>query len=126
MQKVLIIYFSQPGEVYNVGMVEVGNTEIMANNIADILRADNMAVDMFKIEPETEYPVEYQAVLEISQKEMAEDARPEFKGETPDASQYNAIFVGYPIWWGEPPRILYSVLERMNLKDKWIIRIKFI
>ena len=48
MQKVLIVYFSQPGEVYNVGTVDVGNTEIMANNIAEILRARDKKVDLFK------------------------------------------------------------------------------
>ena len=119
--KTLIIYFSQPGEVYNVGMVDIGNTEIMAKNIAEILQADGIGVDMFKIEPVKEYPREYQAVLEIAQAEMAEDARPEFKGEIPDASDYDAIFVGYPIWWGEPPYIVYSVLEKMNLDGKWMI-----
>lgn len=121
MQKVLIVYFSQPGEVYNVGTVDVGNTEIMANNIAEILRARDKKVDLFKIKPVKEYPIEYQSVLEVSQQEMAEDARPEFEGDAPDTATYDAIFIGYPIWWGEPPRIIYSVLEKMNLDDKWVI-----
>ncbi|MBR3220557.1 flavodoxin [Candidatus Saccharibacteria bacterium] len=121
MKKVLIVFFSQAGEVYNVGMVDVGNTEIMANNIADILKAQDHEVDLFKIEPVKPYPVEYQAVIEASQKEMMEDAKPDFKGEVPDTSKYNAIFVGYPIWWGDAPRIVYSALEKMNLKDKWVV-----
>ena len=121
MNKVLIVFFSQAGEVFNVGMVEVGNTEIMANHIADILKERDFKVDLFKIEPVNPHPEEYQAVVEVSQKELAEDARPEFKGEAPSTDGYKAIFIGYPIWWGVPPQIVYSVLEKMDLKDKWII-----
>lgn len=121
MHKILIMFFSQAGEVYNVGMVEVGNTEIMAHNLAKILEERDWKADIFKIEPKVPYPVEYQAVIDVSQKEIVDDARPEFVGEVPDASQYDAIFVGYPIWWGEPPRIIYTALEKMDLKDKWVI-----
>ena len=121
MKRVLIVYFSQAGEVYNVGTVEVGNTEIMANNIADILRERDFAVDTFKIEPVEPYPLEYQPLIELAQQEIEQNARPDFKGEAPKTADYDAIFVGYPIWWGELPMVVYSVLEQMDLKDKWII-----
>ncbi|MBQ8984840.1 flavodoxin family protein [Candidatus Saccharibacteria bacterium] len=33
MDKILVIYFSHAGENYNVGTVEVGNTELLAKEI---------------------------------------------------------------------------------------------
>ena len=49
--KKLIVYFSHPGENYNVGYIEKGNTHIIADMIADATGAD-----IFEIVPEKGYP----------------------------------------------------------------------
>ncbi len=38
-------------------------------------------------------------------------ARPEITGSVEDIEQYDVIFIGYPIWWGQAPKIIYTFLE---------------
>lgn len=33
----------------------------------------------------------------------------------------DVVYIGYPIWWGEAPHIVYSLVENVNLKGKTII-----
>lgn len=115
--KILIAFFSRADENYNVGTVEVGNTEIMAGFIKDYL--GNKA-DTFKIDPVKEYPADYRECTQVATEEKNEDARPEFK-EDIDISKYDTIFIGYPIWWGEPPMIINTFLEKYDFSGKTII-----
>lgn len=43
--------------------------------------------------------------------------RPELKNNI-DVSNYDYIYLGYPIWWGEAPNILYTFVENTNLSGK--------
>ena len=36
----------------------------------------------------------------------------------PDIADYDTVILGHPIWWGIPPRILYTVLEDLDLTGK--------
>lgn len=49
-----------------------------------------------------------------------ENARQEIKNEI-DISNYDYIFLGYPIWWGQAPKIMYTFVESHNLTNKTII-----
>lgn len=51
---ILVAYFSLAGEQYDVGVIEKGNTEIIAEMIADATNAD-----IFKIESTEEYSTTY-------------------------------------------------------------------
>lgn len=33
----------------------------------------------------------------------------------------DVVYIGYPIWWGEAPHIVYSLVENINLKKKTVI-----
>lgn len=33
----------------------------------------------------------------------------------------DVVYIGYPIWWGEAPHIIYSLVENVNLKKKTVI-----
>ena len=48
-------------------------------------------------------------------------ARPEFVGEVADMAQYDTVFVGFPIWWYEAPRIIQTFLERYDLTGKTVV-----
>ena len=43
--------------------------------------------------------------------EQREKARPAIAGELPDLSQYDVVFIGSPVWWGDWPMILYTFFE---------------
>lgn len=33
----------------------------------------------------------------------------------------DVVYIGYPIWWGQAPHIMYSLVESVNLKKKTVI-----
>jgi flavodoxin len=114
--KVLIVYFSRTGENYNVGNVEVGNTAIMASYMKEYLNADS-----FEIVPVNKYPDSYDECLSVATKEKNEDARPAIESKLDDISKYDTVFIGYPIWWGSIPQIVYTFMEEYDLSGKTII-----
>ena len=44
-------------------------------------------------------------------------ARPAIEGELPDLTGYDTILIGYPIWWGDVPRIVSNFVENVDLAD---------
>lgn len=114
--KILVVYFSKTGENYNVGVVDVGNTAMMASYIVDYLNADS-----FEIVPVKKYSDNYQKSTEEAKKEQSENARPEIKNKLNNLSDYDTIFIGYPIWWGDLPMIVYTFLESYDFSGKTII-----
>ena len=117
--KILIAYFSRADENYNVGNVDVGNTEIMAGFIKDYL-GDN--ADSFKIDPVKAYPTNYKECTEVATQELNSNARPEFKNANSlNMDNYDTIFIGYPIWWGDVPMIINTFLEKYDFSGKTII-----
>ena len=105
--KVLVVYFSRTGEQYNVGVIDKGNTAIVAEMIAE-----KTGADMFEILPEKDYyPYTYMELTDVAKKEQNENARPAYAGEAPDLSQYDTVFIGAPVWWGDWPMICYTFFE---------------
>lgn len=108
-KKVLIAYFSA-----------TNNTENIANHLNDILDAD-----LYEIVPETPYTADdlnYNDSSSRSSQEMnTPDSRPVISGNVENMEQYDVIFLGYPIWWGEAPRIINTFLESYDLSGKTIV-----
>ncbi|MDE5908276.1 MAG: NAD(P)H-dependent oxidoreductase [Lachnospiraceae bacterium] len=111
---ILVAYFSLADEQYEVGVVEKGNTQIVAKIIADQTGADT-----FSIESTVAYPTTYDGLLEISREE--ENNPPEIAGTVENMDDYNIIFIGYPIWWGDLPAIVKVFLESYDLSGKTVI-----
>ena len=103
----LVVYFSRTGEQYNVGVIDKGNTAIVADMIAN-----QTGADVFEILPQEDYyPYTYDELTDVAKKELNENARPAYAGEVPDLSQYSTIFIGAPVWWGDWPMIMYTFFE---------------
>ena len=107
--KILIAYFSA-----------TNNTEGIANHLDAILDAD-----LYEIVPETPYTsddLNYNDSNSRSSQEMDDpDARPAISDSVENMEQYDVIFLGYPIWWGEAPRIINTFLESYDLSGKTIV-----
>ena len=117
--KILVAYFSRADENYNVGNVAVGNTEIMAGFIKEYL---GDRADAFKIDPVKAYPTNYKECTEVATQELNSNARPEFKNTNSlNMDNYDTIFIGYPIWWGDVPMIINTFLEKYDFTGKTII-----
>ena len=115
---ILVIYFSRTGEQYTVGVIDKGNTSIVADMIAEATGAD-----MFEVLPEEDYyPYTYNALTDIALQEQREKARPAYqKEELPELSQYSTVFIGAPVWWGDWPMIMNTFFENEDLAGKKLI-----
>lgn len=114
--KTLVVYFSKAGDNYNVGEVEIGNTAMMASYIKEYLKADS-----FEIEPVNPYLGKYSEVVDKAKEEQENDERPKIKNNISNFNDYDTIFIGYPIWWGDIPQIVYTFLEEYDFTDKKVI-----
>ena len=107
VSRILVVYFSRTGEQYTVGVIDHGNTAIVAEMIAD-----DTGADLFEILPvDDHYPMTYAELTDVAKKEQNENARPAYAGEVPDLSQYDTVFIGAPVWWGDWPMIMYTFFE---------------
>ncbi len=96
------------------------NTERVANHIADITGADK-----YEIIPKIPYGPEnsnyYDPSTRAYQEQYDDTARPEIEGELQNIDKYDIVFLGYPIWYGKAPKIIYTFLESYNFEGKTII-----
>jgi flavodoxin len=113
---ILVAYFSQAGEQYDVGVVEKGNTQIVAEMIADETDAD-----LFHVERKAAYPSKLSELLDEAQDEQKNSARPELAAAVDNWDDYDTIFLGYPIWWGDMPMPVYTFLESYDFTGKTVI-----
>ena len=114
--KILVAYYSRPGDNYEVGVIQKGNTAIMAEMVAE-----KTGGTLFEIKPVKPYPDSYKECTEVAKKEQAENARPEIANKVEDWQSYDVIFLGYPIWWSDFPMIIYTFLEQNDFNGKTVI-----
>lgn len=109
MRKVLVAYFSASG-----------TTERVA---CDIARATGG--DLYEIAPQAPYTaadLDWRNSQSRTSLEHADDAcRPALAAELPDTAGYDAVFVGFPIWWYVEPRIVDTFVEGADLANKVVI-----
>lgn len=107
--KVLVAYFSA-----------TGNTRPLAEHIADALKAD-----LYEITPETPYTsadLNYGNSSSRTSIEMNDPAsRLSISGSVENMEQYDIVFLGYPIWWGDAPHIIHTFLESYDFGGKTIV-----
>ncbi len=115
-KNILVAYFSRADENYNVGTIDVGNTQIVAEYIASEVGADS-----FHIETVTPYPADYDECCDVAKQELADKARPEIQGGVENMEQYDIVFLGYPIWWGDMPMAVYTFMDSYDCSDKVVI-----
>jgi flavodoxin len=107
--KVLVAYFSC-----------TGNTEKIALYIAESLGAS-----VFQILPAEPYTAEDLNYYDNSARAMREQsdasARPAISEMPEQPADYDVIFLGYPIWCAQAPKILYTFAESFDLSGKTVV-----
>ena len=107
--KVLVAYFSA-----------TGTTKGVAEHIADGLNAD--LYEIVPQQPYTDADLNYRDNNSRSTVEMNDpDARPEISGSVENMDQYDIVFLGYPIWWYDAPRIMSTFVESYDFSGKTIV-----
>ncbi len=103
---ILVVYFSA-----------TGTTRGVAEKLAEGLSAD-----LYEIVPEEPYTDadlnwnDSSSRTSIETEDLA--CRPAIAGELPDLTPWDTILIGYPIWWGDVPRIVSNFVENVDLTDK--------
>lgn len=115
-KKNLIVYFSRAGEQYSVGNITEGNTAIVAKMIAEKTGGDLFEV---KLANDT-YPTGYTELTEVAEKEKNSRARPEIIGNVENFADYDTVFIGSPVWWGDMPMALYTFIEQYDWANKTV------
>lgn len=97
-----------------------GTTKGVAGHIADGLNAD--FYEIVPEEPYTDADLDYHDNNSRSTVEMNDpSSRPAISGSVENMDQYDIVFLGYPIWWGEAPRIVSSFVESYDFSGKIIV-----
>lgn len=107
--KILVAYFSA-----------TNTTEGVAGHIANGLNAD--LYEIAPEEPYTDADLNYNDDNSRSTLEMNDSsARPAISGSVENMEQYDIVFIGYPIWWGDAPRIVSTFMESYDFSGKTIV-----
>ena len=111
----------EPGAALVAYFSCTGTTEKAAQRIAEATGAD-----LYKIEPQAPYTAEdlnYNDEQSRANREMNDpDARPAIAGDKlANMEAYQVIYLGYPIWWGQAPRIISTFMESYDLGGKTIV-----
>ena len=111
--RMLVVFFSRAGENNSVGVIETGNTAVIAGMIAE-----KTGADVFELKPARPYPENYRECVDQAERELLENARPKYLGEAANPAQYDRVFIGAPVWASDWPMIIYTFLENHDLAGK--------
>ena len=107
--KILVAYFSATGV-----------TAQAAQKVAEATGGEVYAITPAK--PYTDADLDWRDKQSRSSVEMNDPkARPALGGERLDVSEYDIVFIGYPVWWNQAPRLINTFIESHNLKGKTVI-----
>ncbi len=116
MAKTLVIYYSRKGQNYWNGSIrdlKKGNTEIVAEYIAEAVGADLFEVDTVK-----PYAVDYNKCTEEAKEELRNKFYPEIKETLTNVEEYDNIVVAGPCWWGTYPMAIFTQLKKLDFNGK--------
>lgn len=108
-RKTLIAYFSA-----------TGNTAAVAKSMATATESD-----IYEIRPSLPYTIENLDWTDRNGRSSIESddvsSRPSITDPLEDMSQYDAVMLGFPIWWYVEPRIIDTFLDSHNIAGKTIV-----
>ena len=109
--KTLVVYYSA-----------TGSTESVANYIATATNAD-----IFELEPSQPYTSADLNYSNDSSRVVREHDNPELQDTTlvsttvPNWSEYDTVFIGYPIWWHSASWVVYNFVKDNDFTGKTVI-----
>ena len=104
-KKALVLYYSQ-----------TGTTKTVAEAIQNLTGADIEA-----IVPVKPYDGDYGATIQRGQQEMTEGNYPELQPLKADLSDYDVVFIGYPIWFGTYANPIETLLSTVDFSGKKVV-----
>lgn len=96
-----------------------GNTEKVAEKIATATGGP-----LLRIEPAILYSsadLNYNSDCRANDEQNDPTARPALASPIPDISSFDAVYLGYPIWWSGAPKVILTFLEETDLAGKTVV-----
>ena len=98
-----------------------GNTKTVASSLANLSGGT-----LYMIDPETPYGNENSTYYDENTRAYKEQygpasTRPSIKKSLENAGDYDIVLLGFPIWYGKAPRVVFSFLDAYSFKGKTII-----
>ena len=107
--KAVVVYFSC-----------TGNTKNVAEKIAS--EAQCKTYEIVPSKPYSTEDLNYKNNKSRASKEQNDaSARPEISVDISGWESYDTVFIGYPIWFGKAPKILYTFVESHDFQGKKVI-----
>ena len=104
-QKKLVLYYS-----------ETGSTKAVAEELQKQLQAD-----IEVIEPVKPYSGNFQETMQRGQREMQSGKTPQLKALKAKLSDYDVIFLGYPIWFGTYAMPIATLVKENDFAGKTLV-----
>ncbi|MFF8595237.1 flavodoxin [Streptomyces sp. NPDC015220] len=118
VKRILLAYFSRPGENYSYGgrtALKVGNTAVLAEKVGS-----RIACDTYRIQAADPYPRDYDGTVQRNVREQDTDARPVIEGRLPSLDDYDTILLASPIWNVRAPMIMTTFTEALDFRGKTV------
>ena len=110
---------SATGESVVIYFSATGNTERVAGYIQEITGSD--IIEIIPADEYTNADLNYSDDdCRANQEQNDDSARPEIANEI-DVDSYDTIYLGFPIWWGDVPKIILTFLDTYDLSGKTLI-----
>ena len=128
-EHVLIAYFSRWGNTdypegidasTSASIVDSGGRYGTTEYVANLIR-QTVGGDLHLIETAVPYTVDFDELRDVNHEEMQQNFLPELKESDLDVSQYDTVFIGYPVWATEVPQAVLSFLDEYDLSGKTVI-----
>lgn len=105
--KSVVLYFSA-----------TGTTKQVAEYIKE--ETNSNIIEIIPKEKYTENDLNYNTECRANREQNDSNSRPEIENDI-DVSNYDVIYLGYPIWWGDVPKIILTLLEKKDFSGKTVI-----
>lgn len=105
---ILVTYFSATGTTKNIAEYIADETN---GNLIEIVPKEEYSSDDLNYNNDD---------CRANQEQNDDSSRPEIDNNI-NFDNYDTIFIGYPIWWGDVPKIILTLLDTYNLEGKTVI-----
>ena len=130
--KALVIYFNYSENIDTTGLdvdtvtsasmrggstgKNVENLKVMVDEIKELKNAD-----VFSIRVNEVYPPDFEDMTGIAKDDIANNKQFTFKEELTNLADYDTVYFGAPVWWGELPQPVHVFFQKYDFSGKTII-----
>ena len=94
----------------------IENMKVMVNEIKNLKNADVFSVQVNEV-----YPPDFEDMTGIAKDDIAHNKQFTFKNEIINLEDYDTVYFGVPVWWGELPQPVHVFFQKYDFSNKTIV-----